>query len=175
MQFGMQFWCELAASAMAAGLVYMGLGLFLSEGEEDFDPDSVLSANQAVPDEQAPSDEDGVLDFLREAVRLAEERLKAQEEHSRALERKATLLGALCVCVCTVAFLLAGGFDTAGALPVKRVAIVLLIVSAACRRCLQGFDAGRFCAILTGLDTIVPDVSGFYPFPGFSHGCSKIP
>ena len=100
MQFGMQFWCELAASAMAAGLVYMGLGLFLSGGEEDFDPDSVLSANQAVPDEQAPSDEGGVLDFLREAVCLAEERLKAQEEHSRALERKATLPGALCVCVC---------------------------------------------------------------------------
>ena len=150
----MHFWCELAASVGVAVGVYGGFVFILHRKDADRNQDSVPSREQEWAGEDAPPDENGVLNFLREAVRLAEERLKAQEEQTRTLERKATLLGALCVV--TIAFLLTGEFDSAGALPVRLTAIVLLIISAAlCARTIGFLHYGRMGIYALGIDQYI--------------------
>lgn len=142
----MTFWYELMVSVGVAVAVYggyEGLGVFLQRMHEHGNPslEYELSANRSMSDEDAPSAESDALDFLREAVRLAEERLKAQGEQARALERKVVLLGAFCVV--TVAFLLTGEFDSVGAFPVKVTAIILLVMAAAfCARAIDFYHYG---------------------------------
>ena len=93
-------------------------------------------------DEETPASEGNILDFLREAVRLAEERLKAQDDQARALERKAILMGALCVF--TVAFMLSWDFDAPGARLTALIAGSCLVVSAAlCARTVDVYAYGR--------------------------------
>ena len=156
MELIMHFWCELAVSIGVAVVVYGGLGLFLRRVHDDSELEYELSAVQPMPDEDVPLSEDNALDFLREAVRLAEERLKAQREQARALERNAILLGAFCVF--TFAFLLTGEFDTLGALPTKWVAMVFLVMATAlCARAIDFYHYGAAGLYAPDLNEYIQD------------------
>ena len=141
-EFTAMFWLEFAASLMVAVAARVGFALALRRKDGESDQDATPDGQDATTTGAADSRGSGVLDFLREAVRLAEERIKAQDDHARALERKAILLGALCVF--TVAFLVTGDFGASGAFPVKAAAIVLLVASAAfCAQTVDFLNYGR--------------------------------
>ena len=135
-----EFWCELVASFAVTVMARIGFAFALSRKKNDSEQSGALSEKRGDLPECAPSGTDGVLEFLRESVRLAEDRIKAQDDHARALERKAVLLGALCVF--TVAFLLSGEFDSPGAFVVKLAAIVLLVIAATF--CAQTIDFSQY-------------------------------
>ena len=130
-----EFWCELVASLAVAAAWFVAFSFALRQRE--------IKGNQvAPPEEGAHVPESDALEFLRETVRLAEERLKAQDDQARALERKAILMGALCVF--TVAFMLSWDFDAPGAFLFNLIAVVCLVVSATlCARTVDVYAYGR--------------------------------
>ena len=136
--FNAQFWCEFAASLLVAVMWHAIFAFALRKK-------SVKDGQDASTADSGPvvrGGANGVLGFLREAVRLAEECLKAEDDRKHTLERKAMLLGTLCVF--TVAFLLSGGFNAPGAFLFKLVAIVFLVLAATwCVRTIDLSSHGR--------------------------------
>ena len=152
----MHFWCELAVSVGVAVGVYGGLRVFLRRVPGDPELEYEWLGDQPMSEEDVSLNKDDAVGFLREAVRLAEERLKAQGEQVRALERKAILLGAFCVF--TFAFLLTGEFDALGALPTKWVAMLFLVIATAfCARAIDFYHYGAVGLYAPDMNAYVQD------------------
>ena len=113
-------------SALTVGTAWMGGYFLLLSGKDSSDAKPAVAP--PFDWENPNTDENsGIKELLREAVRFAEERMKAQENGTQVLQGKAALLGTLCVF--TVGFLFAGDFVS----PVSRFlmpfAVAFLILS----------------------------------------------
>ena len=130
--FNTHFWWEFLASLVVTTASWVGFSLALR---------TVNAEEARIAPMSGGDDSENALDFLRETVRMAEERVKAQYEQARVLERKAILMGALCVF--TVAFLLSKDLGASGAFLFEAVAILFLIAAAAlCARSVNFYTYG---------------------------------
>lgn len=133
-----QYWCEFAASLAVAAVAWgVGYRLLIRDDGDKPQIDNNTRAGQADGDSTNADDKERT-DFLREAVRLTEERIREQDAFTRFIQWKAALLGALSIF--TAAFLFSGGFDAKGALPMTALSGALSVLSAA------------FCAKTLNLD-----------------------
>ena len=128
-----EFWCEFAASF---GVAVLFIASFFAHRWKESKADEIVSAGEEKDESKS------LVDFLREAVRLAEERLKAQDDQARVLEKKAILMGALCVF--TVAFLFSQEFSHISvAFWVMVIAVLCLVISSVlCARIVDVHEYG---------------------------------
>ena len=136
-EFNAMFWCEFAASLAVAIAAWVAGYFFLLRGQVA--PD-VRDAELPKLDENRPGSPEYARDFLREVVRLAEDRIKSQDEFARFIQWKAALLGGLSVF--TVAFLFTGEFGAPGGTLMTGVAAVFLVVASGF--CAKTLDLGWY-------------------------------
>ena len=130
-------------STTAVTVVWL-VGFFLllrGKGISDSNQDAMHNLGELA----IPTDENlktKFVEFLREAVRLAEERMGAQENVTRVLQWKAALLGTLCLVM--IGFLLSGETDTLTALFLTPFAVIFLALAIGfCAQTINFADHGQ--------------------------------